>query len=54
MTLERERVDLWSIVGSAIETSRPLLDNAGLQLVVRLPEAPVIARRRPHAGCRRS
>ena len=40
--LERERVDLWSIVGSALETSRPALDAAGLQLVVRLPPDPVV------------
>ena len=40
--LERERVDLWSIVGAALETSRPLLDAAGLQLVVRLPPDPVV------------
>ena len=40
--LERERVDLWSIVGAALETSRPALDAAGLQLVVRLPPDPVV------------
>ena len=40
--LETERVDLWSIVGSAIEASRPLIDAAGIELVVRLPEAPVL------------
>ena len=40
--LERERVDLWSIVGAALETSRPALDAAGLQLVVRLPPEPVV------------
>ncbi len=40
--LERERVDLWSIVGMALEASRPLLDAAGLQLTVRLPEQPVV------------
>jgi PAS domain S-box-containing protein len=40
--LERARVDLRSMVGIAIEASRPLIDGAGLQLVVRMPETPVI------------
>ena len=40
--LDIERIDLWSVVGMAIEASRPLIDAAGVQLVVRLPEAPVI------------
>ncbi len=40
--LERERVDLRSMVGTAIEASRPLIDGAGLELIVRLPETPVI------------
>jgi PAS domain S-box-containing protein len=40
--LEVERVDLWTLAGTAIETIRPLLDEAGVQLVVRLPEAPVL------------
>jgi signal transduction histidine kinase/CheY-like chemotaxis protein len=40
--LERERIDLWSIVASALEASRPLLDAAGLDLTVRLPETPVV------------
>ena len=40
--LESERVDLWSIVGSALEASRPLIDAAGLHLAIRLPEAPVL------------
>jgi signal transduction histidine kinase len=40
--LERERTDLWSIVATALEASRPLIDAAGLDLIVRLPEAPVV------------
>jgi PAS domain S-box-containing protein len=40
--LERERVDLRSMVGTAIEASRPLIDDAGIELVVRLPDTPVI------------
>ena len=42
VSLNKERIDLWSIVGSALETSRPLLDAAGVQLAVRLPEVPVV------------
>jgi PAS domain S-box-containing protein len=40
--LERERVDIASIVGSALEASRPLIEAAGLELTVRLPERPVV------------
>ena len=40
--IERERVDVRSIVGTAIEASRPLIDGAGLELIVRVPETPVI------------
>jgi CheY-like chemotaxis protein/two-component sensor histidine kinase len=40
--LERERVDFRSIVDTAIEASRPLIDSAGLQLVVRVADTPVI------------
>jgi PAS domain S-box-containing protein len=39
--LERARVDLAAIVGIALEASRPLLDQAGLLLEVRLPQEPV-------------
>ncbi len=42
LQLEMDRLDLQSIVGTAIETSRPLLEKAGVQLDVRLPGAPVI------------
>jgi CheY-like chemotaxis protein len=40
--LERERVDVRSMVSTAIEASRPLIDGAGLELIVRVPETPVI------------
>jgi signal transduction histidine kinase/PAS domain-containing protein/ActR/RegA family two-component response regulator len=40
--LEKERLDLWSLVNTALETSRPVLDSAGLQLAVRLPEAHIL------------
>ena len=40
--LERERADLRSMVDSAIEASRPLIDSAGLELIVRVPETPVL------------
>jgi two-component system CheB/CheR fusion protein len=40
--LEKERADLLAILGTAIEASRPVLDEAGVQLTLRLPEAPVI------------
>ena len=40
--LDPERVDLWALVGVALELSRPLLDAAGVLLSVRLPEATVV------------
>ena len=40
--LEREQADLASVIGTAIEASRPLIDNAGLRLSVKLPDAPVL------------
>jgi CheY-like chemotaxis protein len=39
--LDRVPTDLLSILGTAIETSRPLLDAAGVQFIVRVPEEPV-------------
>src|SRR5262249_44722933 len=38
----RERVPLAAVVGSAVETSRPLIDHLGHQLTVTLPEQPVL------------
>jgi len=40
--LKRERVALAAIVQSAVETSRPLVEAAGHQLGVLLPEEPVV------------
>ena len=41
LQLRKERVELQSIVQSAIETSRPLIDAAGHDLTVVLPTAPI-------------
>jgi PAS domain S-box-containing protein len=41
VAIEKERVDLWSVLGSAIEASRPLIDAASVQLHVRVPEGPI-------------
>ena len=38
--LRRESLDLSVLVGSALEVSRPLLDEAGLQVAVELPTPP--------------
>ena len=40
--LERERADVRSMVGTATDASRPLIDSAGLELVVRVPETPLL------------
>ncbi len=40
--LEKERVELRSLVATALETSGHVLDAAGLHLVLRLPEAPIL------------
>ncbi len=40
--LRRERVELATIVQRAVETSRPLIDEMGHELVVTLPSRPVI------------
>jgi CheY-like chemotaxis protein/two-component sensor histidine kinase len=41
LELRRETVQLWSLLGSAIETSRPLLDAHRHELVVQLSDEPV-------------
>jgi CheY-like chemotaxis protein/two-component sensor histidine kinase len=41
LELRRETVQLWSLLGSAIETSRPLLDTHRHELVVQLSDEPV-------------
>ena len=40
--LHCERIDLWTVIGSALETSRPIIDAAGLKLEVRLPPEPLV------------
>ena len=39
--LRREHVELDEVIRVAVETSRPLIDACGHQLVVNLPEAPI-------------
>lgn len=41
LELRREPVLLWSLLGSAVETSRPLIDARRHTLVVQLPDEPV-------------
>jgi signal transduction histidine kinase len=42
LTIQREAIDLQTIVARAVETSRPLLDDCQIALVVNLPEQPVV------------
>ena len=42
LELRRERVDLAVIVRNAVETSRPLIEAAGHELAVTLPERPIL------------
>jgi PAS domain S-box-containing protein len=39
--LRKERVDLAEVIQSAIETSRPVIDEYGHELIVRLPDEPM-------------
>lgn len=41
MTLRRSRVLLSDVVHSAVETARPLIDEAGHELIVSLPDDPI-------------
>jgi signal transduction histidine kinase len=41
LELRRERVELAAIVRSAVETSQPLIDEAGHRLTLQLPDEPV-------------
>ena len=45
LTLRRERVDLRSIIESAVETAQPQMTTAGVQLTIDLPEQPLDAPR---------
>lgn len=40
--LRRETTDLASVVASAVQTARPLIDDAGHQLSISLPSKPVV------------
>jgi two-component system CheB/CheR fusion protein len=40
--LRRERVELAAVVQNAVETSRPLIEAAGQQLAVTLPQQPLV------------
>ena len=42
LELKRQRVELATVINSAIETSRPLIDQMGHQLTVSLPDEPII------------
>jgi PAS domain S-box-containing protein len=42
LELRRERIALQQVIDSALETSRPLIEAAGHELVLRLPDEPVI------------
>ena len=42
LELKMERIQLAAVVNSAIETSRPLIDQMGHELAVTLPEQPVV------------
>jgi CheY-like chemotaxis protein len=41
LELRKERIELAAVVHSAVETSRPLIDSGGQELIVNLPPAPV-------------
>lgn len=40
--LRKEQVELVAVVNSAVETSRPLIDEMGHELTVTLPQSPVV------------
>ena len=42
LELRRERVDLATVIAAAVETSRPAIDEGGHELVVSLPDEPVL------------
>ena len=46
LTLRRERVDLRTIIESAVETAQPQMTTAGVQLTLDLPEHSLTLRRR--------
>src|SRR5262249_15763126 len=42
LELRREQVQLATVIRSALETSRPLIDHRGHQLTVTLPDQPIL------------
>ena len=48
LELRRCRVELGEVVESAVEASRPFIDEAGHELTVSIPEAPIIMNADPH------
>jgi two-component system CheB/CheR fusion protein len=42
LTLQKERIDLATVVDSAVQTSRPVIDEAGHKLTVNLPPEPLM------------
>ncbi len=42
LTLRKERVDLRSIIESAVETAQPQLTSAGVSLTLEIPTTPLI------------
>jgi PAS domain S-box-containing protein len=42
--LRKETIELTSVIQNAIETSRPLIDSAGHELIVKLPTRPLFVR----------
>lgn len=41
LDLRKERIDLRAVVHAAVETSRPVIEQAGHELVVVIPDAPI-------------
>jgi signal transduction histidine kinase/ActR/RegA family two-component response regulator len=39
--LRKERVELAAVIGSAVETSKPLMDAAGQELIIEIPPEPL-------------
>ncbi len=42
LQLRKERIDLAAVVQSAVETSRPLIEQCGHQLTVTMPQQPIL------------
>jgi PAS domain S-box-containing protein len=42
LALRRDRIDLRAVIEAALETSRPVIEQAGLELVVSVPDEPIV------------